>query len=208
MPHLSPRALHERAVEDFATHTDCPPVIVRTHRSLSGDILATAHNAPDSDAFYSSSRSLAAPATVDIHLDDLVLRRADGVELARHTTEGWITAQGLPTSCVRVALSAPAALVNPVELERHRAREAAAWQQHAIERLESLAAELREFTVDDVTAAIELEPHDARAQMAALMAAGERRGLMSRTENTRPSRRIRRPVRVWRSLIYEPDADR
>jgi hypothetical protein len=40
---------------------------------------------------------LAAPATVDIHLDDLVLRRADGVEIARHTTEGWITAEGLPT---------------------------------------------------------------------------------------------------------------
>lgn len=151
---------------------------------------------------------LAPVVTVDIHLDDLVLRRADGVEIARHTKGGWITTEGLPTRCIRVALSAPAALIDPVEIERHHAREAAAWQQHAIERLESIATDLYEFTVDDITAAIELEPHDARAQMAALMAAGERRGLMSRTEKTRPSRRIRRPVRVWRSLIYQPVADR
>lgn len=55
MPHLSPRELHERAAEDFATHTGCPPVIVRIHRSLSGDLLATAHNAPDSGAFYAAA---------------------------------------------------------------------------------------------------------------------------------------------------------
>jgi hypothetical protein len=142
----------------------------------------------------------AAPTTVDIHLDDLVLRRADGLEIARHTPQGWITDEGLPTACIRVALSAPAAVIDPAELERHRT----VWQQHAIASLEAVATRLGEFTVDDVTAEITLEPLDARAQMAALMAAGERRGLMSRTEDTRPSRRIRRPVRVWRSLIYEP----
>lgn len=148
--------------------------------------------------------ALGGPVTVDIHLDDLVLRRGDGVEIARHTPKGWITAEGIPTSCIRVALSAPEALVNPAELEAHRAREAAAWQQHALARLEVVAAQRLEFTVDDIAAQIELKPHDARAQMAALMAAAERLGLMARTEKTCPSRRIRRPVRVWRSLIYQP----
>jgi hypothetical protein len=145
----------------------------------------------------------AAPTTVDIHLDDHVVRRADGLEIARHTPEGWITGEGQPTACIRVALSAPAAVVDPTELARHRA----AWQQHAIARLEAIATRLGEFTVDDVAAEIALEPLDARAQMAALMAAGERRGLMRRTEDTRPSLRIRRPVRVWRSLIYEPGGE-
>jgi hypothetical protein len=146
---------------------------------------------------------LGGDVTVEIHLDGLVLRRGDGIEIARHTPDGWITAEGIPTSCIRVALSAPEALVNAAELEAHRVREAAAWQQHALARLEAVAVDQFEFTVDEITAAIERKPHNARAQMAALMATGERLGLMARTEKTCPSRRIRRPVRVWRSLIYQ-----
>jgi hypothetical protein len=141
-------------------------------------------------------------ACVEIVLDGPRLTTSMGELLAILTGEGWQTPSGLATERLRVALAPPEALVDPAALAEAHQREDAAWLEEALKLLRELAAKNSTLTVDDIFTRIARPPRDPRAQMSALMRAGETECLIERTEHTRPSARIRRPVRVWRSLIF------
>lgn len=86
-----------------------------------------------------------------------------------------------------------------------------AWKDKAAQAVSILASGNREFTTDEVwallaTAGIDVSTHEPRA-MGAIMRACAREGLIEATDRTRCSVRVachRRPVRVWRSLRFEP----
>jgi hypothetical protein len=117
------------------------------------------------------------------------------------TAVGWVNPEGIRTIRVEIPIRAPVAIIGQCERAAHQRAEDEAWLIAGLEVLRAVAGRLETFTVDDVWAAIELPARDPRAQMSALMRAGEREMLIARTAKTRPSARIRRPVRIWRSLI-------
>ena len=81
----------------------------------------------------------------------------------------------------------------------------AAWMRLASDAVRTVAKSKRFLTTDDPWELIEFVPIEGR-QWGSVMLACRRAGIIERTEQQLPSRRPsahRRPVQVWRSLIYD-----
>jgi hypothetical protein len=141
-----------------------------------------------------------------VGFDGPTLRAGDtGEAIATLCDDGlWRTPDGvvtsgleLPEPRLRPALSRQAIAARNRQLD-------AAWLQAAIGVVERLTHELAEFTTDEVWERLEHPPREGR-QLGALMANGQRAGLIAPTEAHRPSTRPnvnRRPIRIWRSLPH------
>lgn len=128
-----------------------------------------------------------------------------GAEIAYRDPDGvWRAPDGTP--CVGLELPIArltAAVTDAARAARNREIDAA-WQKAALEQVRQLALTRPTLTTDDVWEVLEMPPREGR-QLGALMAACRSSGLIEPTPEQVPSQRPnchRRPVRVWRSLVY------
>ena len=122
----------------------------------------------------------------------------------------WRTPEGAVTDSIGVPDDGARAIVKPAELRQAHKEQDDAWLEQALRKLESIARRQTDITVDDCWVHITMPPRTP-TQMSALMVAGGRAGFIETTEQHRRSiRKLNggRNVRVWRSLIYTPDAER
>jgi hypothetical protein len=120
----------------------------------------------------------------------------------------WRTPEGLVTDSIGVPDNGARAIVKPDALRKAHREQDAAWLAQALVQLRAIARRQKNLTVDDCWLHISMPPRTG-AQMSALMVAGGREQFIETTDEERPSTRPTnggRRVRVWRSLIYTPDA--
>lgn len=138
-----------------------------------------------------------------VTFDGRRLLAPDGTLLARLAdADRWFTVDGLPCQGLTVPTAQAAAHVNPAERTAVQRAGDRAWMTSAVASIAKIAARLPSLTSDDVWAAIEQPPREARLIGNALRRA-QSAGLIAPTDEHRPSQRSmnhNRPVRVWRSL--------
>lgn len=116
--------------------------------------------------------------------------------------ERWYTPKGL--ACTALTIPSPTASPQVDHAERKQVQRECdrAWMQTALKTITALAASRYSLTSDEVWAAVELPPREARMIGNALRQA-QAAGLIEPSDAHRPSARSlnhKRPVRVWRSL--------
>ncbi len=134
------------------------------------------------------------------------LGRADTLqEIATLGTDGqWRNPEGIVTGAIAVPRSTPHAVISPkAAVTAHREQDQA-WITDELQRVEEIARDKQELTVDDCWIALTMPPRRP-SLMSTLMVAAQQHGLIEKTDEHRRSARPTnggRTVRVWRSLVF------
>ena len=134
------------------------------------------------------------------------LLRADTLEeIATLGPDGqWRNHEGIVTDAIAVPTPTPHAVISPRAAAAAHREQDQAWMSDALQRVEEIARQKRDLTVDDCWVALAMPPRRP-SLMSTLILAAQRRGLIEKTSAHRRSLRLTnggRTVRVWRSRVY------